>query len=129
MLAFIKRLLQRIRDETSVSDKLQLGGLLLAVVTLAFVYFQVKENTRTNIVAIRGQLYQTEAGMAGNEATTAKEVLSTVWLQVPLQVTGDQFKTTLLQTERVNDFETPGCINLVSKGCDLSRGRSPVLVG
>ena len=31
--------------------------------------------------------------------------------------------------ERVNDFETPGCINLVSKDCCFSRGRSPVLVG
>jgi hypothetical protein len=31
--------------------------------------------------------------------------------------------------ERVNDFETPGCMNLVSKNGCFSRGRSPVLVG
>jgi hypothetical protein len=31
--------------------------------------------------------------------------------------------------ERVNDFETPGCMDLVSKDCDCSWRRSPVLVG
>ncbi len=37
--------------------------------------------------------------------------------------------TQVIEAERVNDFETPGCINLVSKDCVFSWWRSPVLVG
>ena len=102
MLNGIKQFSQRFKDETSFAEKLQFFGFLVAFITLMCVYFQLKENTRTNRVAIRGQLYQTEAKAADDECGIDGRTLQSIWARVPHQVGGEQFGRSLLQLITTN---------------------------
>ena len=81
----------------SFSDKLQLVGFFVAIIALMGVLSQLRENTKTNKVAIRGQLYQTEAALAAGEAGDDEQTLTTIWALVPPTVTGHEFSATLLR--------------------------------
>jgi len=81
----------------SFADKLQLVGVLVLITTLLLVYFQLRENTKTNRVSIRTQLYQTEANMAANEAGDSDSALNTIWALVPHSIRREEYGTVLLQ--------------------------------
>jgi len=102
MFTRIKLFLQRLKTEISLADKLQLVGFIIAFISLWCVFFQLKENTKTNKVAIRGQLYQTEALTAADESGNDAQSLQTIWARVPPQIAGEQFSSTLLQLATTN---------------------------
>ncbi|HYC55468.1 MAG TPA: hypothetical protein VEL28_11100 [Candidatus Binatia bacterium] len=64
--------------------------------SLWVLYLQINENTRTNKVAIRGQLYQTEANLALEDATDDAQVLSTLWALVPPRIQRQEYARALL---------------------------------
>jgi hypothetical protein len=97
MLKRLKSYFQRFRAQTSLSDKLQLLSFIAGIVALFFVYLQLRENTHTNKFSIRGQLYQSEAGMAAEEAGDEKQHLTTIWALVPPTVKDQEFATTLVK--------------------------------
>ena len=81
---------------TEISDKLNVVTSIATVVMLGLVYAQLGENTKTNKVAIREQLYQSEAGLAAFEAGDEIESLATIWAMVPPTTTGYEFGAALL---------------------------------
>lgn len=53
MIARIKPHIQRFWTQTTLSDKLQLISFVVGIIALLFVYFQLREITKTNKVSIR----------------------------------------------------------------------------
>lgn len=96
MLSRLNQFIARVRIETSFVDKLQLFGVTATIASLVFVYFQLRENTNTNRVAIRTQLYQTEWSMSADENADGGQALSTIWALVPPNIRREKYVATLL---------------------------------
>ena len=97
MFKRLKYFIQRFWGKTSFSDKIQLFSFMVGIAALIFVIYQLRENTRTNKVSIRGQLYQSESGMAADEASDEEQNLTTIWTLVPPDVRDQEFAKTLVQ--------------------------------
>lgn len=85
------------------SDRVQLAGLILTVIGLIVAIFtvsgltkQLRVNDHTNRVAIRGQLYQTENALLGEEGSDNKETFATLWSEFPPEVQGRAYARSLL---------------------------------
>lgn len=73
----------------SFADLVQLATL----VSVFFLYRQLRENTTTNQVAVRDQLYATENGLFEEERS---EGLSALWALLPAEIESAEYARTLL---------------------------------
>lgn len=89
MLDYLKRIWIHI-TKISFADKIQ--SVLLIVLC-----FQLWENTKTNKVSIRAQLYQTEAMMSADESGDNESALSTIWAIVPYSIRQEKYGKALLE--------------------------------
>lgn len=104
----------------SFSDLMQVLTTLLIVASLWYVSNQVKENTTTNMVAMRGQLYATENALLAAEAA---DDLSALFAVVPPNVSGRNYARALLemttQDARVRAATTPEALYGALMGSDV----------
>ncbi len=76
--------------------KRQAVGFLLTIVSLGFVYFQLREINHTNKVTIRGQLYDRQIQMGVDMTAPDAEILSAMWALVPPQLETNEVARTFL---------------------------------
>jgi hypothetical protein len=76
--------------------KRQAVGFLLTIVSLGFVYFQLREINHTNKVTIRGQLYDRQIQMGADMTAPDAEILSAMWALVPSQLQPNEVARTFL---------------------------------
>ncbi len=89
---------KKLWNRLTVGEKTELVGVFVAVATMIALIVQLQANNRTNQVAIRGQLYQTEFGMTAEERAADDSVLNTLWVVVPSSVSAEEYSRTVLST-------------------------------
>jgi hypothetical protein len=79
----------------SYPRKLEVLGLLVAIISVWFLYAQIGKNTDTNKVELRGQLYDRQMRLANDMG--AGDAVSTLWALAPKEVTTDEYGRTFLR--------------------------------
>jgi hypothetical protein len=81
----------------TLGDKVHAIVAPFTLLALVAVLVQLRQNDATNRVAIRGQLYDRESGMASEEAADETHKLTTIWATTPPNVTKQAYARTLLE--------------------------------
>jgi hypothetical protein len=104
----------------SFGDLMQVVTTILIVASLWYVSEQVRENTTTNMVAMRGQLYATENALL---AAVGADDLSALFAVVPPDVSGSHYARALLEMTtkdtRVREAATPEALYNALMGSDV----------